>query len=423
MKNIKLIILLLILFLFPVFTFAKEKYIEVKINDSFSKCALTENQFIALDYLLQNDVIVKVNYSGGTSYATEHLDHGAEYDYDLTNSDGKVLFNCDSKQYCNVCDRVDNITDSDNIVYRFTDEEKEDINNSSDFDAMAFKGYDGIKIIFTPTVTNELDYIYNITEDDTLFSLPTSFIECIVSGEYNRFSFFTEIKIKNSQDELLSNYAGKAFLNNNGTLSVVECRGDSDIIYNLTQADKDRLYNYYGISSSPYNKVVLNYSGTTYGDDVLSFNMRDNSTINSTDFFKAIMFFSEKNLIKLNADVSFIDNANTQYAKLLFTTIYDMKSIYTTKLTIPQSRQLIINVDEIPSGDRYLPQPYQRVIFNFVKGTESGNSNVVPSSKPNNISINNPKTGRTIMAICLVIAMSAVSLLIINIGKIKKNNA
>ena len=207
------------------------------------------------------------------------------------------------------------------------------------------------------------------------------------------------------------------------SLNKVDCRGNTDIIYNFTQEDKTNFSNNYGMDVSAYNKIVLNYSGNSYGSDVLSFDMRTASSINTSDFIKILAFFADKNLIKLDINVSFGNNSNNQYAKIIFPYPFDTNNVYNTKLTIPKSSQLILNVDDIPTPDRFLPSNYQRVIFNFIKKGESSNDNNSNSNSPikqiANI-VNNPKTSSTISIVCFVIIVSAVSLIVLNL---KKNNA
>ena len=404
MNKTKLFFVFLIIFLFPIFTFAsqKDKTIEIKVNDVISEGFLSVGQLQGLEYLIDKGVLSQSNLNENTIV--------------VKNSNGKVLFHCVNTS--NYCLRDQNVTDSDNIVYTFSDEEKDLFASSSSIIAKHFSYYDKIVINFTPTITTESDYILDIYDGDATFDLP----EYILASIFNNLNDFLGLnysaKIKNLNNDVLSEmYFSESYASgDSNNLDKYYSYGTTDVVYTFNEDDK-HVFSIDGINVSDYDQIVLNYSGNTYDNRTLSIDMKNLDNNPNSNIFKFIMFFTEKKLIKMEMTANLIDKSNNVYGTIIIPS-YDEENILTSKITITKDNQFIVNKDSLRINN-LLPDNYQRIILKFHKSSESNdnNNNVVPTSKPKDLIINNPKTGMTIMGVCFVIILSAISLVVINLAK------
>lgn len=406
MKKIFSLLIIIIMFL-PVMVFAKEdKILEIDLNKNFSFSMLSYRDYGAFNFFVSKDKIRRTWTKNGTIFYLES---------------GKKLCDCDGN---NNCVLSSDITEKDNFTYMFTNEDKEYIGNgcinssgglvlydqiiNDASKCSLLKEYDGIKASFHNQV--ESDFVVNVYGGEDVNSMPFVIAQAIFYDYFSdKLNAIMKYTISDSNDKVLSKIA----FNNYRFYTVLEdfdvdneYYSNEDIVCILTEEEKEK-YN------TSFDKVVLNYSGTSYSGNVLSIDMTVNNRIDN-EFYDYLSIFLDKKLVKLNASMYFKDKDDqTVYSGVDVTDAMiseNMEEMFNGIVLVDDNTTFTYDINNNVMLRRQIPDSYSRLIVNFIQKRE--NTDIFDNDKKADNIIINPKTYSRIIIISILIMLLVSSLLI-----------
>lgn len=404
MKKLFSLLIIIIMFV-PFLVFAKEKKIvNFDLNKNFNSNMMSYREYGTFNFFVGSEKMSRVNVANGLVYYLEN---------------NKKIADCDINNNC-VLDN--NISEKDNFTYIFTEEDKEFINNgcvggtASTRNVNKFytkcellKDYDGIKVSFHNRTTT--DYVVNVYGGEDVNSMPLVIAQAIFYDYFSdKLNAIMKYTISDSNDKVLSKIA----FNNYRFYTVLEdfdvdneYYSNEDIVCILNEEEKEKYH-------TSFDKVVLNYSGTSYSGNVLSIDMTVNNRIDD-EFYDYLSIFLDKKLVKLNASMYFKDKDDqTVYSGVDVTDAMiseNMEEMFNGIVIVDKDTTFTYDINSNVALRELIPANYNRLIVNFIQKREvhEGTDN---NKNKGNIIVN-PKTYSRII-ITTILIMLLVSTLFID---------